>query len=46
MLDSQELAQANERRAIVFVNTKTASERVTRHLEALNYRVAVLHGKY
>jgi superfamily II DNA/RNA helicase len=38
------LAQADDKRVIVFVNTKTHCDLVSRHLDHLGYRCVVLHG--
>ena len=39
-----ELNQVDEKRAIVFVNTKAKCDFVSKHLENLGYRCTVLHG--
>lgn len=38
------LAQCGDKRVIVFVNTKTHCDVVSRHLDHLSYRCTVLHG--
>ena len=40
----QELELVNEKRAIVFVNTKRSCDIVSRHLDNLEYRCTILHG--
>lgn len=40
----RELQLVNEKRAIVFVNTKKSCDIVSRHLDALEYACTVLHG--
>ncbi|KAK9802687.1 hypothetical protein WJX73_005873 [Symbiochloris irregularis] len=40
----QELNAVDEKRAIVFVNTKNKCDFVSRHLDTLGYRCTVLHG--
>ena len=40
----RELELVNERRAIVFVNTKKSCDTVSRHLDMLEYQCTVLHG--
>lgn len=40
----RELEAVNERRAIVFVNTKKSCDTVSRHLDVLEYHCTVLHG--
>ena len=39
-----ELNQVDEKRAIVFVNTKNKCDYVSKHLDNLGYRCTVLHG--
>ena len=39
-----ELDAVDEKRAIVFVNTKNKCDLVSRHLDNLGYRCTVLHG--
>lgn len=43
LLEDQ-LADVEEKRVIVFVNTKTHCDTVSRHLDHLGYRCTVLHG--
>ena len=38
------LAQCGDKRVIVFVNTKTHCDVVSRHLDHLSYHCTVLHG--
>ena len=40
----QELEAVNEKRVIVFVNTKKSCDTVSRHLDVLEYHCTVLHG--
>ena len=40
----RELEVIEEKRAIVFVNTKKSCDTVSRHLEHLEYHCTVLHG--
>lgn len=40
----QELELVNEKRVIVFVNTKRSCDIVSRHLDHLEYHCTVLHG--
>ena len=39
-----ELEQVDEKRVIIFVNTKNKCDYVSRHLDNLGYRCTVLHG--
>lgn len=43
LLEDQ-LEQTDDKRVIVFVNTKTHCDIVSRHLDHLGYRCVVLHG--
>ena len=40
----QELEEVDEKRAIVFVNTKKKCDVVCKHLEGLDHRCTILHG--
>ncbi len=43
-LMERELNNINEKRVIVFVNTKKSCDIVSKHLEHLEYHCTVLHG--